>query len=160
VAEATGDLDKAHRLHSEGLRLQRELGEKEEVAKSLVALGHVEAAQGDATSATSCLDEAIVLARETGVPDTILMAAVERARLPGGDVEAALAALAEHEERTAQAVRMAARFRLWQLTGDRAHLEKARRLLDFAVERAPEEDRETMVEKVPLHREIAHARER
>ena len=49
---------------------------------------------------------------------------------------------------------MNARFRLWQLTGNAVHLEEARRLLDFLVEHAPEEDRESMVKNVPLYREI------
>jgi hypothetical protein len=52
---------------------------------------------------------------------------------------------------------MEARFRLHEVTGERAHLEEAKRLLDFAVEHTPEAYRETMTANVPLHREIAEA---
>jgi len=87
----------------------------------------------------------------------ILLATVLKAALPGGEPGPALAALAEHGDRTEQLTRMEARFRLWQLTKDRAHLDEAKRLLELLVERAPEEDRETMVENVPLHRGIVEA---
>ena len=103
------------------------------------------------------LDEALALARETDTPGTILTAIVERARLPDGDAAAAVAALEEYEARVGHRARMTARFHLWQLTGDTAHLEEAKRLLDFAVEHAPEEDREAMIENVPMHRDITEA---
>ena len=44
--------------------------------------------------------------------------------------------------------------RLWELTNDKTHLAEAKRLLDFAVEHSPEEYRSSMIEKVPLHRDI------
>ena len=52
---------------------------------------------------------------------------------------------------------MNARFLLWQATRDRAHLVEAKRLLDFLVEHAPPECRESMLANVRLHREIAAA---
>jgi hypothetical protein len=52
---------------------------------------------------------------------------------------------------------MEARFTLFQVTGDCAHLAEAKRLLDFAVEHAPADCREAMLENVRLHREIAAA---
>ena len=88
---------------------------------------------------------------------SILAATVERARLPAGDVDAALAALAEHEERVPHAGRMNARFRLWELTQDQTHLAEAHRLLDHMRANAPEEDRDSIIENVPLHRDIVKA---
>ena len=38
-----------------------------------------------------------------------------------------------------------------------SQLEEAKRLLDFAVEHAPEDCRNSMIENVPLHRDIVRA---
>jgi serine/threonine protein kinase/tetratricopeptide (TPR) repeat protein len=150
LAEAEGDLAEASRVHREALALRRELGAKDGVAFTLIALGRVE-------SDPALLDEALALGRETKEPGTILSASIERARLPGGDVEAALAALAECREGVEHYLRMDAHFRLWELTQDRAHLEQAHRLLAFMRDHAPEDCRDSMIENVPLHREITKA---
>ena len=54
--------------------------------------------------------------------------------------------------------RMEARFALWQATGRADHLDAAVRLLDGLRDGAPEEDRESMVRNVALHREIDASR--
>jgi hypothetical protein len=54
---------------------------------------------------------------------------------------------------------MEAGFALFEITGDRAHLVEAKRLLDLLVEHAPEDCRESMLRNVRLHREIATAAE-
>ena len=46
---------------------------------------------------------------------------------------------------------------LWKVTGDRQHIEAAKRLLDERVRHAPEQYRESMVNNVRLHREITSA---
>jgi len=78
-------------------------------------------------------------------------------RLPGGDIEAALAALAEYGERAAHDTNMDACFRLWELTKDQTHLEEAHRLLMFMRDHAPADCRDSMIENVPLHRDIMKA---
>ena len=52
---------------------------------------------------------------------------------------------------------MEARFLLWQATRDAAHLAEAKRRLEFIVEHAPADCRESMLANVRLHREIAAA---
>jgi len=52
---------------------------------------------------------------------------------------------------------MEARFLLWRATDDPAHLAEAHRLLRHLRDHAPEEYRETMIENVPLHRDIMAA---
>jgi len=47
--------------------------------------------------------------------------------------------------------------RLWELTSDKTHLAEAKRLLDFAVENSPEEYGTSVLENVPLHRDIMKA---
>ena len=46
------------------------------------------------------------------------------------------------------------RYHLWLASGEREHLAEAKRLLDYRVEHAPEECRESMLENVRLNREI------
>ncbi|MHC4491830.1 MAG: serine/threonine-protein kinase [Planctomycetota bacterium] len=157
LAECEGDLDEALRLYGECLTLGRELGEKGTVALRLVAAARIEAGRGEAESARTRLAEAQTLAEETKTPGLILAATVEQTRLPGQDVDTALAALEEHEERADHGTKMKARFRLWELTKDKTHLAEAKRLLDFAVEHAPEEYRDSMIENVPLYRDIMKA---
>jgi hypothetical protein len=72
-------------------------------------------------------------------------------------VTEALAALEAGEAGAPTGDAMEARFLLWQATRDRAHLVEAKRLLDFLVEHAPPECRETMLANVRLHREIVAA---
>ncbi|MHC5052198.1 MAG: ATP-binding protein, partial [Planctomycetota bacterium] len=157
LADAEGGAEEALRLHGEALALRRELGEKGNIAQCLVAIGGIELKRDDQESAVAHLDEALALAREVKEPGTILMATVYRARLPGGDKDAALAALAEHQELAEHGAKMDARFRLWELTEDKAHLEEAHRLLCYALDHSPEEHRTSMIENVPLHRDIMQA---
>ena len=157
LAAAEGDVAKASRILEEALALRRELGEKVNVAETLVALGRLEGAHGETESAATHLDEALALARETTNPAPTLSATVEQARLPDGDIAAALAALAEHEENVEHSARTEARFRLWELTRDHEHLVEAHRLLEHLQDHAPEDCRGSMIENVPLHREILMA---
>jgi tetratricopeptide (TPR) repeat protein len=152
-----GDTETALRLHGEALALWRGLGYKHMVADSLADAGKVEFARGDHESAVAHTEEAMALAREVQQPDTILSTTVCRARLPGGDKDAALAALEEHEAHVTHDTKMEARFYLWELTRDRAHLEKAHCLLCFMRDHAPADCRVSMIENFPLHRDIMKA---
>jgi hypothetical protein len=98
-----------------------------------------------------------LLAERLHCPDLTLSVTVERARVPDGDLDSAFAAFKKHEERAKHCTRMEARYHLWELTHDKTHLIEAKRLLDFAVEHSPEEYRSSMLENVPLHRDIMKA---
>ncbi len=160
VAEAEGDGDKAQKFATDSLTVQRELGAQLNVATSLVVLARIEAARGKTTHAATLLDEALALASETKTPNVVVSAVTERARLPGGSIEAAEAALKEHKGHVDHEIEMESRFRLWELTSDEGHRDEAHRLLDFLREHAPKQDRETMVRDVPLHRAIVAACDR
>jgi serine/threonine protein kinase/tetratricopeptide (TPR) repeat protein len=147
----------AERRYAEALALRREIGHRHGEAETLVVGGAHLARQGREAEARADLDAALALAREHSLPYVELLATAQLARLPGGDVTAALAALAAHEGRAEVREAMEARFLLWQATRDSAHLAEAKRLLDFIVERAPPECRQTMLANVRLHREIAAA---
>ena len=74
--------------------------------------------------------------------------------MPEGDVEEAKADLAEAGEGGKKKKR---KYYLWKATGKREHLAEAKRLLDYRVEHAPEEYRESMLKNVRLNREIMEA---
>ncbi|MHC4974815.1 MAG: tetratricopeptide repeat protein [Planctomycetota bacterium] len=154
LADQRGEIAEARRLYEEALALRKDASG---VASTLVALGRLEASQGEDSAATAYLEEAHSLAEGLQSPNQILLATVELARLAGGDVQAALDTFEEHEERVDFPDRLSVRFRLWELTRDRTHLAEAKRLLDFAVEHAPEDCRDSMIENVPLHRDIMRA---
>jgi hypothetical protein len=139
------------------LALRREIGYRDGEAETLVTRGAHLARQGREAEAGADLDAALALARELSLPGVELLATAQLATLPGGDAAAALAALAAHEGRAEVRRAMQVRFLLWQATRDPAHLAEAKSLLDFIVEHAPADCRESMLANVRLHREIAAA---
>ncbi len=120
-------------------------------------MGRLRAAQGEQDAARTLLDEAIAIAQEVKTPWPGVLASCHKALLSDGDADAALAAFSEHEARSEHDTKTEARFCLWKATKDRAHLEEAHRLLMYAREHAPEEDRDSMLENIPLHRDIMKA---
>jgi len=99
------------------------------------------------------LEEALELAKGRDV----VLPLLELARLPGGDVEAAAAARKEHGDNLHYSDRMNVHFRLWELTQDASDLEEAKRILQHALDHAPEEARESMVRNVRLQRAVYEA---
>jgi tetratricopeptide (TPR) repeat protein len=157
LAHAEGDAETALCLLRDSLAIWDELEEKGRAGETLVALGEIELEQGRHESAVEHLEEALALPQGAQEPGRILLGAVHRARLPSGDTDAALSALQEHEQRVPHNAKLDARYHLWKLTNDKTHLTEAKRLLDFAVEHSPEEYRTSMLENVPLHRDIMRA---
>jgi tetratricopeptide (TPR) repeat protein/energy-coupling factor transporter ATP-binding protein EcfA2 len=157
LALEAGDLDAAARLHAEALAVRRGLGQKDGVADSTEALGRVHAAAGRAVEARDHLEQAFALARPAPSADAEVLAACRLAALKARDASAAAATLAELGPRLGVGRRMAAHRLLFEATGDRAHLDEAKRLLDFLVAHAPPACRRSMLENVRLHREIAAA---
>lgn len=152
-----GRMDDAREHFEVALARARELGIKDLESQSLLALGRFAARRGDVAEAREQIDRALALARETGSAATIVAAAVERAHLPDGDRDAALKAAREHEEHIGHIPRMEMRRRLWELTGDPAHLDEATRLLEHLIKHAPKDDRDSMAVQVELYREIRAA---
>jgi serine/threonine protein kinase/tetratricopeptide (TPR) repeat protein len=157
IAAEEGDDDAAVTCYGEALVLRREIGRRDGEAETLLARGAQLARLGREAEARADFDEALAIARELSPSRFDLFATAHRATLPGGDVAAALAALAVHESHIEKLEAMNVRFLLWQATHDRVHLAEAKRLLDFMVEHAPADCRETMLANVRLHREIAAA---
>ena len=90
-------------------------------------------------------------------PAALLVTLALLACLPGGDATDALAAFTEHDERLDAEQHREARHLLWKATGDRAHLEAAKRLLDEALAPVPAEYHESMCRNLRVNREILEA---
>jgi tetratricopeptide (TPR) repeat protein len=153
-----GDAAAAERHSSEALVLRRKIGQRSGEASNLVQHGTLHVQSGRAAEARADLEAALALVREQPEPIIELLARAWLARLPDGDVPIALAALADLEGRVGKFCAMQARFLLWQATGDRAHVEEARRRLDDLVAHAPPALRDSMLANVRLHKEILAAR--
>ena len=67
--------------------------------------------------------------------------------------------LTEHESRIPHHEKLEGHFVLWKANGNPEHLTEAHRLLTELREHAPEEYRESMIENIPLNREIMQAYE-
>jgi tetratricopeptide (TPR) repeat protein len=157
IAEAEGDTQKAIRITEAALAEARQFCEYRSIPH-LLQLGRFESGAGsDLHSAHTHLDEALRLAREYDTPGPETLALARLALVGSGDVQAALKAFFAHEARLGLAERAEARFLLWEATDDPAHLEEAHRLLCYLRDHAPEEYRETMIENLPLHRDIMAA---
>jgi tetratricopeptide (TPR) repeat protein len=139
------------------LALMREVGDRPAMAWALAATGRMLAACGERERGCDRLVQAFDLAQEIGKLDVIVHAACLLALLRDEHVRRAVDLIGEHGDRMGHGERMEARFLLWRATRDVAHLEAAHRLLEHAVAHAPAGKRETMIAKVPLHRDIMAA---
>jgi tetratricopeptide (TPR) repeat protein len=160
VAHQEGDEATALRLTEESLAIRREIHDVPGTSTSLVVLSRLLAERGDVPGAIESIQEGLALALSTQRPDLVLPARVGRAALPGGDTSAAQAAFSDLGDRVSVADRMEAAFRLHAVTRDPTLLDAAERLLRHLRENAPPEDRDAMIDRVPLHRAIHRAAKR
>ena len=157
VSGEEGDAARAAELQLASLALSEEFGDRYMSAATHLALGSRRAAAGEGVGARESLTAARGVAAEIGDVIVETLARCELACLPGGDADDALAAFTEHEERLDASERREARLLLWKATGDRAHLEASRRLLDEAVAEVDAETRELMLRNRRVNREIVAA---
>ena len=97
------------------------------------------------------------IADENGLAPTRVLANVALAKMSLVEPSAVRAAFEAAAARLKRREQMAVRFRLWELDGDSADLAAAHRLLASMRDHAPEDCRESVVENVPLHRDIVAA---
>ena len=139
------------------LAVCREIGERHLEAGTHLALGSLRAAARSGTGGRESLTAARDLARELDFPVQETLARCELALLPGGDAEDALEAFAEFEGRLEAAERRDAHYLLFRATGDLAHLEEAKRLLDESVVILGDETRQRVLTTLRVPREIMAA---
>jgi len=137
--------------------VSEEIGRRHLTAATHLALGSLRVAAGDEARGRESLAAALHFAAEIGVPGYETLARCHLACLPGGDAADAVAAFAEHEERLQAEERREGRYLLFRATGDRVHLEEAKRLLDETLAAVPEEYHESMCRNLRVNREILAA---
>ncbi len=134
LADEAGDQEEAERLFQASLDLRREIRSADGVVDVLIELADLRRRQGDSTGARAALDEALPMAREQGRRGPVAITLAMGACLPGGDPEAARAAVEScptpHHARRG-------RWLLWTATGDPSHLLAAQGLLDEAASKVP-----------------------
>jgi tetratricopeptide (TPR) repeat protein len=160
IAANEANWEEAARLQGDALEMRRRNRLTTGVAECMLCLGRVHLASEAPTSvrsAEAALKEALQIALDARHSGLVLGATVGLARLPDGNIDAALSAVSEHGRRARVTTVVEARFRLWDLTRDVAHLEEAHHLLCYMRDHAPEEYRESMITNVPLHRDIMAA---
>jgi tetratricopeptide (TPR) repeat protein/predicted Ser/Thr protein kinase len=157
VLHHSGMRDEAWQAFERARALAEEVKSASQRHTVLREMGLAVLREGNSQRAARLLEQAQALAREAQDAHFILQATVDWARLPGGNAEAALATLRKYEEQLGHGRKMEHSFRLWEIAKDRSHLVEAKRLLAFAVDHAPEEYRDSMIENVPLHRDIMKA---
>ncbi len=134
-----------------------EIGHRHLAAATHLALGSLRAAAGDEEGGCESLAAARDLATNVGIPGVETLARCQLALLPGGDSGDALAVFTKNEERLDAEERREARYLLWRATGDRAHLEEAKRLVDESLATVPSEYDEPILTNLRINREIMAA---
>ncbi len=156
MATDEGALDRAGQQHEQALELRRGLRDAF-VADSLSGLARVALARRNRDEAQMLLDEALAVANEHERPRSILVALALRASLAPERTAELVDALDAYEDRADLSTKLEVRLRLWELTGEAAHLEEAHRLLSFALAHAAPEHRPGMLASVPVHAAIQAA---
>jgi serine/threonine-protein kinase len=133
-----GKLDGEEEALQEALALYRRIGSPLDVAGCLLYLGK--------------LDEAAAIAREARARGHLLLALAKR-----GDEDEVVEMLKKEEPMLGLRHQMEARYHLWEHTGNRHHMDEAKRLLQHLQDHAPPPYRASMVENVRLHRAIFEA---
>jgi tetratricopeptide (TPR) repeat protein len=157
LAQVAGDLPSAIGLIEMALSIEEEVSHPKGVGTSHVLLARVLAECGRLDESEIHAREALALGEELGAPDLIALSACLLATLPGGSPEDAAKRVIEIEEQLGAMDRLEARYHLWRATSDEEHLEAAHDLLLRIRSGSPAEYRDTMLEHVPLYRQVRTA---
>jgi tetratricopeptide (TPR) repeat protein len=157
IEERAGDPDLAVDAYRAAASLSDEIGDIQCKVECLTALGRVRAKAGDSKAALTMLGEAVQVAAEKNLQGAHQLAAAWVANVSGANDGTAIRVLAENDAHIPHHEKLEGRFVLWQATGDPEHLTEAHRLLSELREHAPAEYRQSMIEDIPLNREIMEA---
>jgi tetratricopeptide (TPR) repeat protein len=152
----TGDFAGAKEYLLAALAIREQMGDRAGVAAMRLGLAHVLLDAGETELGRKLTAEAYDAAAALGgaAVETETIARCRLAWLPGGDLAGAERCLAENAERLNSEALLDARWSLWRASGNRAHLEAAKRLLDDAVAKTPEPHRASMVANQRTNRDI------
>ena len=99
----------------------------------------------------------MALANEANARGHLVLALAYLASLDPESIGACREALMKHRPYLDVEDRLATNFLLWQATQDPANLREAHRLLEDLIDHAPADCRDSMIENVPLNRDIMQA---
>jgi len=152
TAEFEGDPDGAREWYRRARVIQEESAPYA-LPGTLAAIARLEVMEGDRSAAGRAVSDLRSASDgETPVIADVLAAVLDTSRAPG-----AAEALRRREADLGHGTRLAMYALLWRATGEPGHLETAVRLLTHLREHAPEEYQVSLIEDIPLHREIAGA---
>ncbi|MDJ0974485.1 MAG: protein kinase [Planctomycetota bacterium] len=157
VVEQAGNEDEALSRYEAGTRMMRMRGSRVGEAALLLELGRVTGQRGDRERARRLFDRAESIGRDSDTPNIWLLAGACCAAFFDTSVDKLVLELNEFKSRCSHMERLQIRYWLWRATKLPAHLDEAKRLLDYLVEHAPHEHRESMLTNVQLNREIMEA---
>ncbi len=149
-----GEAGEAETCLARAVELAEGLFQRRPRAAARLALARFLLSMDRAEEASGHLMEAAALATESSAPDEIVLVAVVRAALPGGDLWAAREILDRHAPRMRRPEEMEARFLLGTAAEDVALLADARRMLGEMIAGAPEGSREAMPRGLPIYARI------
>ena len=154
VAWIEGDLRDARAETETALQRWKDAGDRGHAGLALTQLCRLHRAAGETEAAAACV-QGLIAGYLPADPPTLFVALA--AALPGGDVARAKRILEKYGPGPVMDQRLGVEFCMWQATGDPSHLEAAHRHLEYLRDHTPEAYRVSMMENVPLHREVARA---
>jgi tetratricopeptide (TPR) repeat protein len=157
VAESGGDYEEAGRFCEQALALRREIHYERGVTSTQSLLGSIRLAEGRSDEGRELLEQVLAAEADGPSPGAAAFASALLAFHFGGNPAAALKVLEGEDSSLGCESRMELCFLLWRATEDTTHLCEAYRLLRKLCANATEEYRETMIQNVPLHRDIMAA---
>jgi tetratricopeptide (TPR) repeat protein len=157
LEEQEGNRDKAAVCYRTALDLCRRIFNHYAASRCLVRMGRLFLAMGRNTEALRHLEEGLAVARENVIPEALVLGEAYLALMARSDTQEARRQFAEHGAKLEYQHQLEANFVLWKAAGDAALLERAHTMLTHLRDHAPEEYRESMIENVPLHKEIMEA---
>jgi tetratricopeptide (TPR) repeat protein len=134
----------AERVYRDALEILREVGNPSYLAWVRLMLGEATLSQGRDQEAKAHFEEAKTEAEQAKSDEYLLLARAHLARFEPRTAESLREALGKEAAKArAEDVRLAW-YRLWEATNEKKDLETAKALVDHALEKAPEEYRETI----------------
>jgi len=154
LCAARGEMERAEQHYRDAMEIWDRISDPAAAITAMDSIAVVTRATGRPDVAGQLHRQVLDRSRECGSDLGLVLTSCRLASLGEGEVAAALELLNERGHLLDHTDLMESRYLLWQATGDALHLEEAHGLLCHLRDHAPEEYRETMIENIPLNRDI------
>jgi len=156
IARREGDPAAARECLDMALSVGEKLSDRKPVVEALIELGRL-ATFESREAAAEHFSRAVEVAESLAEPGHQVRALAWLASVSPSEAPRARSRFERHGKGLEPQIRMAVNYALYRADGNEASLLEARRILDDLVRHAPEEQRGSMLEDVPLHAEILEA---